>query len=184
MNERERLFKIIKDFSYEKREVILTSGRKSNFYFDGKQTTLHPEGAYLTGKLMYEIIKNSEIKINAVGGPTIGADPIATAVSIVSFIENNPIPAFIVRKQPKGHGKNLWIEGNKHLNKGDTVAIVEDVITTGGSILKAIEVVENEGYNVGMIIVLVDREEGGRENIENRGYKLFSVFKRTDFENE
>ena len=184
MNERERLFEIIKKYSYEKREVILTSGRKSNFYFDGKQTTLHPEGAYLTGKLMFEIIKKEAPNIKAVGGPTIGADPIATAISIVSYLEKNPIPAFIVRKQPKGHGKNLWIEGNKHLKKGDSVAIVEDVITTGGSILKAIDIVEKEGLKVEIVIVLVDREEGGREEIESKGYKLFSVFKKTEFENE
>ncbi len=183
MNDRKKLFEIIKKLSYEKREVILTSGRKSNFYFDGKQTTLHPEGAYLTGKLMYEIIKNSNIKISAVGGPTLGADPIATAVSIVSYIEGEPIPAFIVRKEPKGHGKKLWIEGYKNLKKGENVAIVEDVITTGGSILKAIEIVEKEGFNIGMVIVLVDREEGGRENIEKMGYRLFSIFKRSEFEN-
>ncbi len=183
-NLKKRLFEIIKKFSYEKREVILTSGRKSHFYFDGKQTTLHPEGAYLTGKLMYEIIKKTGIKVDAVGGPTIGADPIATSISIVSYLERDPIPAFIVRKQPKGHGKNLWIEGNKHLKKGANVAIVEDVITTGGSILKAINVVEKEGLEVSMVIVLVDREEGGKENIENKGYTLFSVFKRSDFENE
>ncbi len=183
-NLKKRLFEIIKKISYEKREVILTSGRKSNFYFDGKQTTLHPEGAYLTGKLMYDIIKKAGVKVEAVGGPTIGADPIATSISIVSYLEGNPIPAFIVRKQPKGHGKNLWIEGNKNLIKGANVAIVEDVITTGGSILKAIEVVEKEGFKVSMVVVLVDREEGGRENIENKGYKLFSVFKRSDFENE
>ena len=184
MNEKQRLFEIIKKFSYEKREVILTSGRKSNFYFDGKQTTLHPEGAYLTGKLMYEIIKNEAPHIKAIGGPTIGADPIATAISVVSFLDNNPIPAFIVRKKPKGHGKNLWIEGNKHISKGDSVAIVEDVITTGGSILKAIEIVEKEGLKVDIVIVLVDREEGGKEEIEKRGYKLFSIFKKSDFENE
>ena len=183
-NLKKRLFEIIKKISYEKREVILTSGRKSNFYFDGKQTTLHPEGAYLTGKLMYDIIKKAGVKVEAVGGPTIGADPIATSISIVSYLAGNPIPAFIVRKQPKGHGKNLWIEGNKNLKKGANVAIVEDVITTGGSILKAIEVVEKEGFKVSMVVVLVDREEGGRENIENKGYKLFSVFKRSDFENE
>jgi len=184
MDDRKRLFEIVKNLSYEKREVILTSGRKSNFYFDGKQTTLHPEGAYLVGKLMYDIIKNSGIDVKAVGGPTIGADPIATAITIVSYLNGNPIPAFIVRKQPKGHGKNLWIEGNKNLNRGDNVAIVEDVITTGGSILKAIEIVENEGYRVGMVLVLVDREEGGKEEIEKRGYRLFSLFRRSEFENE
>ena len=175
-----RLKQIIKDLSYEKREVVLASGRKSNFYFDGKQTTLNAEGSYLVGKLIYDIIKNYKQEIKAVGGPTMGADPIATAVAIVSFLEKSPINAFIVRKEPKGYGKKLWIEGNKNLKKGDTVAIVEDVVTTGGSILKAIKIVENEGYKIGPVIVLVDREEGGRENIEKQGYDFFSVFKKSD----
>jgi len=177
---KERLKKIILEKSYEKRKVILASGKESNFYFDGKQTTLHAEGAYLVGKLMFEIIKEYNEKIEAVGGPTLGADPIATSISLVSYLENSPINAFIVRKEPKGHGKKLWIEGNKNLKKGCNVAIVEDVITTGGSILKAINIVKNEGYKIGPIIVLVDREEGGRENIEKEGYQLFSVFKKSD----
>jgi orotate phosphoribosyltransferase len=177
---KERLKEIIKKFSYEKREVTLASGRKSNFYFDGKQTTLNAEGAYLVGKLMFDIIKNLPLKIDAVGGPTIGADPIATSIAIVSHLEKEPINAFIVRKEPKGHGKKLWIEGNKNLIKGSVVAIVEDVITTGGSILKAIKIVENEGYKIGAVIVLVDREEGGKENIEKAGYKLYSVLKKSE----
>ena len=176
---KERLKEIIKKMSYEKREVILASGRKSNFYFDGKQTTLNAEGAYLTGKLMFEILKDFS-NVKAVGGPTMGADPIATAVAIASFLDNKPLNAFIVRKEPKGHGKKLWIEGNKNLNKGDSVAILEDVITTGGSILKAIKIVEEEGFKVEAVVVLVDREEGGRENIEKAGYKLISLFKKSE----
>ncbi len=177
---KQRLKNIIKNYSYEKREVTLASGRKSNFYFDGKQTTLNAEGAYLVGKLMFNIIKELPVKIDAVGGPTIGADPIATAIAIVSYLESTPLNAFIVRKEPKGHGKKLWIEGNKNLKKGCSVAIVEDVITTGGSILRAIDIVEKEGYKIGAVIVLVDREEGGRENIEKAGYKLYSLFKKSE----
>jgi orotate phosphoribosyltransferase len=176
---KKRLKEIIKKLSYEKREVTLASGRKSNFYFDGKQTTLNAEGAYLTGKLFYDIIKE-ENNIKAIGGPTMGADPIATSVAIVSYLEKSPLNAFIVRKEPKGHGKMLWIEGSKNLEKGSRVAIVEDVITTGGSILKAINIVEQEGYKVGLVVVLVDREEGGRENIEEKGYKFKSVFKKSE----
>ena len=176
---KERLKEIIKELSYEKREVTLASGRKSNFYFDGKQTTLNSEGAYLTGKLMFDILKNYP-EIKAVGGPTMGADPIAASVAVVSFFEKKPLNSFIVRKEPKGYGKKLWIEGSKNLEKGCNVAILEDVITTGGSILKAIKVVEEEGYNVALVIVLVDREEGGKENIEKEGYKLVSVFKKSE----
>jgi orotate phosphoribosyltransferase len=177
---KERLKEIIKKYSYEKREVTLASGRKSNFYFDGKQTTLNAEGAYLVGKLMFDIIKNLPVKIDAVGGPTIGADPIATSVALVSFLEKSPVNAFIVRKEPKGHGKKLWIEGNKNIAKNSVVAIVEDVITTGGSIMKAVKIVEDEGYKIGAVVVLVDREEGGRENIEQAGYKFYSVLKKSD----
>ncbi len=177
---KERLKEIIKELSYEKREVTLASGRKSNFYFDGKQTTLNAEGAYLVGKLMFDIIKNYEKPVKGVGGPTMGADPIATSVAMVSFLEKAPINAFIVRKEPKGYGKKLWIEGSKNLNQGDVVAIVEDVVTTGGSILKAIKKVEEQGYEIGPVIVLVDREEGGKENIEQAGYKLFSVLKKSE----
>ena len=176
---KERLKEIIRKLSYEKREVILASGRKSNFYFDGKQTTLNAEGAYLTGKLMFQEIKNYP-EIKAIGGPTMGADPIAASVAVVSFIEGNPLNAFIVRKEPKKHGKMLWIEGAKNLKQGEQVAIVEDVITTGGSILKAAKVVEESGYNVGLVVVLVDREEGGRENIENAGYKFISILKKSE----
>ncbi len=177
---RERLKKIIMELSYENREITLVSGRKSNFYFDGKQTTLNAEGGYLTGKLMFDIIKNFTPQITAVGGPTLGADPIATSVALVSYLEQSPINAFIVRKEPKGHGKKLWIEGDKNLKKGNVVAIVEDVITTGGSILKAAKIVEEEGYKIGLIVVLVDREEGGLENIEKEGYKIFSIFKKSE----
>ena len=176
---KEKLKEIRKKFSYEKREVTLASGRKSNFYFDGKQTTLNAEGAYLTGKLMFQAIKDYP-EIKAIGGPTMGADPIATSVAVVSFLEGTPLNAFIVRKEPKKHGKMLWIEGSKNLQKGDCVAIVEDVITTGGSILKAAKIVEDAGYYVKLVVVLVDREEGGRENIEKAGYKFISILKKSE----
>ena len=107
MDERLRLLEIIRERSYEEREVTLASGRKSNFYIDGKQTTLDPEGAYLAGKVFYEMIKG---KAEAVGGPTLGADPIVTAVALVGHQAGDPIAAFIIRKEPKGHGKGLWIE--------------------------------------------------------------------------
>lgn len=177
MQERKRLLEIIREKSYEEREVILTSGRKSNFYFDGKQTTLDPEGAYMVGTVLYEMIKG---KSKAVGGPTLGADPIATSVAIVSHLKGDPIPAFIIRKEPKGHGKKLWIEGDKPLKKGTRVAIVEDVITTGGSILKAIDIAKDLGLEVAQVIVLVDREEGGREKLAEKGYELEAVFTRSE----
>ena len=177
---RQRLLQILKEKSYERREVTLASGKKSDFYVDCKQTTLDAEGAYLTGKLMYEIISRMNEKVAGVGGLTLGADPIATAVSIASFEAKNPIPAFIIRKEPKGHGTGQWLEGTKNLETGANVVILEDVVTTGGSSLKAVKRAEESGLKVLMILTLVDRCEGGRENIENEGYKLEAIFEKKD----
>jgi orotate phosphoribosyltransferase len=179
MNERERLKNIIIDLSYEKRKVTLASGRESDFYFDGKQTTLHPEGGYLTGKLFFEAIEDVQ-GIEGVGGLTLGADPIATATSVVSFLEGRPIPAFIIRKEPKGHGTGAWLEGRKNLRPGAKVVIVEDVVTTGGSSLKAVRRAEEEGLEVLGVVTLVDREEGGRECIEKEGFWLKAIFTKSE----
>ena len=175
MDEWLRLLEIIRERSYEEREVTLASGRKSTFYIDGKQTTLDPEGAYLVGKIFYGMIRG---KAEAVGGPTLGADPIVTAVALVSHQEGEPIAAFIIRKAPKGHGKGLWIEGDKGVKKGTKVAIIEDVVTTGGSLLKAIRIAEEHGLEVVQTLTLVDREEGGAEELASEGYTLEAVFTR------
>jgi len=179
MTERDRLKKIIIELSYEKRNVVLASGRASDFYFDGKQTTLHPEGGYLTGKLFFESIRDVE-GVEGVGGLTLGADPIATATSVVSFLEGRPIPGFIIRKEPKGHGTGAWLEGRKNLKPGARVVIVEDVVTSGGSSIKAIKRAEEEGLVVLGVVTLVDREEGGRENIEKEGYWMKSIFTKAE----
>lgn len=179
MTEKEQLKAIIKELSYEKRKVVLASGRESDFYFDGKQTTLHPEGGYLTGKLFFDAIKDVE-GVEGVGGLTLGADPIATATSVVSFLEKKPVPAFIIRKEPKGHGTGAWLEGRKNLKPGSKVVIVEDVVTTGGSSMKAIRRAEEEGLKVLGVVTLVDREEGGRENIEKEGYWLKAIFTKSE----
>lgn len=179
MTDRERLKQIILEKSYEKRKVVLSSGVESDFYFDGKQTTLHPEGSYLTGRLFFSAIRDVD-GIDGVGGLTLGADPIATALSLTSYLEGRPIPAFIIRKEPKGHGTGAWLEGGKNLFAGARVVIVEDVVTSGGSSLKAIKRAEEEGMTVLGVVTLVDREEGGRENIENAGYWLKSIFTKSD----
>ncbi len=181
---REKLKQIIMEKSYEEREVILASGRKSNFYFDSKHTTLHPEGSYLVGKLFFEEIKKFNQEVKGVGGLTLGADPIATAVSLISYLEGQPIPAFIVRKEPKTHGISQWIEGWKNLETGVPVIIVEDVVTTGGSSLKAAKRVKEAGYSIVGIVALVDREEGGREKIEAEGYTLRSIFTKSELLNK
>ena len=179
MTERERLKKIITDLSYEKRKVTLASGRESDFYFDGKQTTLHAEGGILVGKLFFEAIRDVP-GVQGVGGITLGADPIATATSIAAFLAGRPVHAFIIRKEPKGHGTGQWLEGRKNLPPGSKVVIVEDVVTTGGSSMKAVRRAEEEGLTVLGIVTLVDREEGGRENIEKEGYWLKAIYTKSD----
>lgn len=179
MTEREKLKSIIIEKSYEKRRVKLSSGVESDFYFDGKQTTLHAEGGYLTGKLFYEAIREVA-NVQGVGGMTLGADPIATATSIAAFIDGRKIPAFIIRKEAKGHGTGAWLEGRKNLPPGSRVVIVEDVVTSGGSSLKAIKRAEEEGLKVLGVVTLVDRQEGGRENIEKAGYWLKAIFTKSD----
>jgi orotate phosphoribosyltransferase len=181
MNFRERLLELLKEKAYKKGKVILTSGKESDFYIDCRSVTLHPEGAYLLGKLLYERLQNSPKTIGGVGGLTMGADPIATAVSLTSYLEGNPIPAFIVRKESKKHGRGLWIEGINNLPEGTAVAIVEDVVTTGGSTLKAIERAKEEGLEVVRVLAIVDREEGGKENLKRQGFELESLFSRYDF---
>lgn len=180
MNYRQRLKEILLEKSYREGKFKLSSGKESDFYIDGKQTTLSAEGAYLCGKLFYEMIKKHTEPIEAVGGMTLGADPLVTATSIVSYLEDHPIPAFIVRKESKKHGTGKYIEGQKNIPPGGTVALVEDVVTTGGTLLKVIERVESQGYRVGLIINVVDRQEGGAEKLAEKGYKLESIFTRQE----
>ena len=181
MDDRARLAGILREKSYQKRDVTLASGRKSTFYFDGKQTALHPEGGFLVGKLLWKAIRESGHRVDAVGGLTLGADPLATAVSIASFTDGHPVPAFIVRKEPKGHGTGQWVEGRKNIPDGSWVVILEDVVTTGGSALKAVERVRAENLQVSLIAALIDREEGGREAIEAAGLPLISLFRKSEF---
>ncbi|EAT15451.1 orotate phosphoribosyltransferase [Desulfuromonas acetoxidans] len=178
-NERSELMEIIRELSYEQREVTLASGRKSNFYFDGKQTTLHPRGSVLVGKAFYKALENFDATVDGVGGLTMGADPIATAASLISSLEGTPIPAFIIRKEPKGHGTGQWLEGRKNVPPGSKVVIVEDVVTTGGSSMKAIERAQAEGLEVLGVVTLVDREEGGREFFEENKVPFFAIFTKS-----
>jgi len=152
-------------------EFTLSSGKKSNHYFDGKMVTLSTEGAYLVGKVVFDELVG--IDVDAVGGLAIGADPIATAVALVSHLEGKPIPAFIVREEPKQHGTRKKIEG--HIKEGFRVAIVDDVITGGRSIDKAIEAVQEAGCEVVKVIALVDRHEGGSDKLRAAGYNFSSI---------
>ena len=171
---RKRLLEIILEYGFERCVFRLTSGKLCADYIDCRKVSLHPEGASLIGTLLLNELRGLEV--DAIGGLTLGADPVVTAVAISSFQEtNNPINAFIVRKEAKQHGKNQGIEG-PDLTDNAKVAIVDDVITTGGSALQAVERVESVGGQVQCILSIVDRLEGGREAMEDLGYKVKSIF--------
>jgi orotate phosphoribosyltransferase len=177
---RRRLLALLKRLSYEEREVTLASGLKSNFYIDCKQAVLTAEGHYLVGTLLNRLLAERAPEVEAIGGVSVGADPLASATSALSFVAGRPLPAFYVRKEPKGHGTGQWIEGAKSLRAGMPVAILEDVVTTGGSALKAIARVREHGLKVAVILGLVDREEGGREILEKEA-PLITLFRKRDF---
>jgi orotate phosphoribosyltransferase len=174
---KEKLIKVIKEKSLLINvDRVLTSGRTSNYYIDAKMTTLDPKGAVLVGKLILEILKPYEF--DAIGGYTLGADPIVSVVSAMSAETARPFPAFIVRKEPKKHGERKLIEGP--FEDGWRVVVVDDVVTSGGSTLKACRAVEEEGGQVVLTLTIVDRLEGGRENLEGAGYQFISLLTRDD----
>jgi len=149
-----------KSFMHDEKPVYtLASGRRSRYYINCKPTTLHPKGMFLVGHLVLECIKDPHVK--GVGGLTFGADPVAMATAFASYLEKRPLKAFSIRKTQKSHGIIRWIEGD--MAPGQHVVIVEDVITTGGSAIKALHRARAEGLQVEQAVVLVDRQEGGME---------------------
>ena len=152
-------------------EFTLTSGKKSRHYFEGKRLTLHPEGAYWVGKAMFDEL--TKMGVEAVGGVAVGGYPIVAAVALVSHLEGKPIPSFMVREAPKEHGTRRQFEG--HFREGSRVAIVDDVITTGGSVKKVIQAVEAANGKVVKVIVIVDRHEGGSDQLKNEGYDFEAI---------
>ncbi|HET7786920.1 MAG TPA: orotate phosphoribosyltransferase [Myxococcales bacterium] len=181
MSDRNRLLELLTELAYERRKITLSSGKESDFYIDTKQASLTAEGHYLVGRLVLAEIRAHFAGAQAVGGMTMGADPIASAVSLTSWLQASPLPAFYVRKEPKAHGTAQWIEGKKGLPSPAQVVVVEDVVTTGASTLKAIERSRQEGLHVLGVVALVDRQEGGREAVEAAGVPLRSLFVRSDF---
>lgn len=173
---KQKLIKLIllRSFQFTKKPTFkLASGKKSSFYFNCKPTTLSPEGMFLIGNLLYKLISESSRtdrgqktwgEVKAIGGLTLGADPVAGAVAYASFIKKKPLEAFVVRKECKKHGTMQWIEGN--VKKGDKILITEDVITTGSSTIEAIKKAKASGLKVKGVVVLIDRQEGGKEAIE------------------
>jgi orotate phosphoribosyltransferase len=179
--DRARLLELLRTLSFARRKVVLSSGKESDFYIDCKQTSLTAEGHFLIGRLFFALVRQHAPDVVAAGGLTLGADPLASALSLFSYLAGSPLAAFIVRKEPKGHGTGQWMEGRAQLPDGAEVAILEDVVTTGASTLKAIERVQSEGLSVRAAFALVDRLDGGREAIEAAGHTLHTLFTRRDF---
>jgi len=176
MDIRTELIEFVREKSYQEGEFILVSGKKSPFYIDLKTTTLHPKGALLVGDAIVEKVKNLGLSFEAVGGLTLGADPIATAVSLAAFKNQKTWPALIVRKEPKGHGLELYVEGMANLpNQSCDVLVLEDVTTTGKSSLLAVERFRKAGLNPVAVLTIVDREQGGAQSIADAGLPLHSL---------
>ena len=180
-NDRARLHELLLTHAYAKRRVMLASGRESDFYIDCRGVALSAEGHLLIGRLVLEAALGMEAGLQGVGGLTMGADPIASAVSLTSALQGRPIGAFLVRKEAKAHGTTQCVEGLQLLPAGAKVVVVEDVLTTGGSSLKAVERARLAGLQVSGVVALVDRSEGGRENLEAQGLKVTALFSRKDF---
>ena len=173
MTDRSRLIALLATRSTRRGQFTLASGKTSTLYIDARLTTMSPDGLSLIGAIGLATLRNESWQIDAIGGLTLGADPIAYAISYASAASEKPLRAFTVRKQAKEHGTGKLIEGP--FNSGDRVAIIEDVITTGRSALQAIDAVRSAGGRVEGVLALVDREEGGREAIESSGVRVVSI---------
>lgn len=169
---RQHLLNLFCQLAYKEGDFVLSSGQRSSYYINGKLVTLHPYGALAIGRILLSMLPTDT---QAVAGLTLGADPIVSAVSVVSAYENRPLPALIIRKEAKGHGTKAYIEGPE-LPQGAKVVVLEDVVTTGGSALKAVERLRDAGYVVEEVISLVDRKQGGAELYQSVGLKFEAVF--------
>ncbi|MEG5140171.1 MULTISPECIES: orotate phosphoribosyltransferase [unclassified Microcoleus] len=173
---RDRLLDLLCEFAYREGDFVLSSGQKSSYYINCKPVTLHAQGALATGRVLLSMLPS---EVQAVGGLTLGADPIVSAVSVVSALEGRSIPALIVRKETKGHGTMAYIEGPL-LPPGTNVAVLEDVVTTGKSAMQAVERLRGAGYIVDRVLSLIDREQGGGELYREQGLDFQAVFTIAD----
>ncbi|MDR2161997.1 MAG: orotate phosphoribosyltransferase [Desulfovibrio sp.] len=172
------LASILHEKSYLEGDFTLASGRKSNYYFDCRQSSLHPAGASLIGSLFLEMMLGMDVQ--AVAGMTMGGDPLVSATSLAAFGQGRFLPALIVRKEAKGHGTTRSIEGLANVTAGDSVLVLEDVVSSGGSVLYACRKVEEAGFRVPAVFCILDREEGGAEALAQAGYPVRSIFTRNE----
>jgi orotate phosphoribosyltransferase len=172
-NYRERLKDLLRRKSIVRGKFILASGKTSTYYIDCKLTTLDPEGAILVGHTVLDTLGAENLHADAIGGPPIGAHPIVTAVAAVSYLRGKPLPAFLIRKEAKSHGLEKQIEGP--VKPGARVVIIDDVCTSGGSTIQALDAVRSAGFEVVAVMSLVDREQGGSEKLRQQ-YQYLSIF--------
>ncbi len=185
---REEILELVYKKAYQRRWVRLASGRVSDFYVDCRQVTLLAEGVYKLARYILDFIRREKLSVKAVGGPVMGAVPLAAAVSLLSYRDflRDPsfcfLDTFFIRSEPKGHGTGKQVEGPV-LGEGTPVLVLDDVLTTGGSVLKAIGILQETGCLVKKVLVIVDRQEGGRENLEKEGLEVVSILTRENLEN-
>lgn len=172
MSHRDELLDILLQHSFKKGDFTLASGQKSKYYIDGKRTTLDARGSFLAARIFLAMLADD--MPDAVGGLTLGADPIVGSILALAGLEDLTLKGFIVRKEAKEHGTRSRVEGP--VGKGDRVVVIEDVVTTGGSSLKAIAAVREVGCEVSRVVALVDREQGGKENLAKEACRLESIF--------
>ena len=173
MSDHDRLLSLLADRSARRGHFTLASGRQSTLYIDARLTTMSPDGLALIGPLALAALHASDWRVDAIGGLTLGADPVSYAIAYASALAGTPLRAFTVRKEAKAHGAGRLIEGP--FREGDRVAVIEDVITTGGSALRAAEAIRAAGGVVAGVLALVDREEGGREALEGAGLPVLAL---------
>ena len=170
----ERLLEMLIKNAYFREKIILSSGKESDYYIDARRVTLSAEGAYLCARLILDLLKNDSF--DAVGGMTLGADPLVGAIGVLSFQAKKPVNTFIIRKAPKPHGKQQQIEGPL-LKEGGTIILIDDVATTGKAMIESIDVLSKLGVKVRKAVCIVDREEGAKEALAQRGCALVAIFK-------
>ncbi len=173
-----RLARILYEKSYLEGDFTLTSGRKSDYYFDCRQSSLHPEGAYLIGRIFLSMLDGMDVQ--AVAGMTMGGDPLVTAASVVAFENGRFLPALIVRKEAKAHGTGRAVEGLANVAEGQRVVVLEDVVSTGGSVIKACKRIEDAGMKVAAVFCILERGEGGARALAEAGYPLKAIFTRPE----
>lgn len=178
LEHKRRLAQLLLEKSYREGDFLLSSGKRSDYYFDCRVTALSAEGSWLIGTLFNELLQDLAIK--GVGGMTMGADPLVSSVTVISHLRGRPLNGLLVRKEAKGHGTSQFVEGLANFAPKDSVAMLEDVVTTGASLLKACERVRDAGLNIAAVCAILDREEGGQEALANAGYNLLALYTRAE----